>query len=276
MNTSTEITTKTKSSAAVVPSVSTFSPQVFNSRDIILPVIKVRQNSVKNDAMKPFKPGDIVIGGGTDYKQIAGENKTANFVPLSIEKGFIISDVTKNEARVVRYEPYSAAKEVERNFTEGTGRDEKHLRRDSCFIAYVLFCEGLEKQAAMLKRMEKNETVDPGDIALPARIVFKRTGLQAGKVLNTHFLNSASVRQSPAKITFGLKSIEKKNDRGAWFDSEIVKIDTDAKYTPAALLPVCEYWVQSMAKSQFKVVDDTEDDVVDTVSAPIDESKSRF
>lgn len=243
--------------------------QAINFNDIILPVITIRQNQYRKDEMKKFKAGDIVLKPA--LTTIGNEEKGALFVLVGIEKAYRICDVTDGEARTKAYE----SAETDKPFQyEDQGR---LFRRDRCFMAHVLLRESLESQAKMFDRLSKGEMVDPDDFILPARIVFARSSLQAGKVLNTHAeLSRALNNQSPAFITFQLKSSEQSNDRGRWFGFDVTRAPTAVKYTPKELLSACDFWVQTLAKSRFKSAD--EDEIVEEVvsEAPKTPVEERF
>lgn len=245
--------------------------QPIDFRDIILPVVGIRQNQFRKEEMKKLKPGDVVLK--PQNAVIATEEKGAHFVLVGIEKAYRLCDMTEGEAKTRGYE----SAEVEKPFQ--FEQDGRLMRRDRCFIAHVLFREGLDSQAKMFERLNKGEMVDPEDFILPTRIVFARAGLHAGKILNTHAeLSKALNNQSPAFITFSLKSAEKSNDRGHWYVFDVAKADKAVKYTPKELLPACDFWVQTLAKSKFKAHEDEDDVAPDMVpeAAPTDEREAKF
>lgn len=244
--------------------------QGINFNDIILPVVTIRQNQYRKEEMKKFKAGDVVLKPSLEV--IGNEEKGAHFVLVGIEKAYRICDMTDGEAKTKAYE----SAEVEKPFQyEDQGR---LYRRDRCFVAHILLRENLASQAKMFERLAKGELVDPDDFSIPSRVVFARSSLQAGKVLNTHAeLSRVMNNQSPAFITFQLKSIEQSNDRGRWFSFDVSKAPKDVKYTPKELLPACEFWVQTLAKAKFKAAD--EDEVAEEMvseAAPVTDDNARF
>ena len=242
----------------------------INAADIILPSVSLRQNSVRKDFMKPFKPGDMIMR--PENSLIGSLGKAAHFVPISIERCYRICDVTKGEARTIGYEPWGSV-----DLAPEEQRGEIRIRRDRAYVAHVLFRENLGNQLAMFERMESGETVDPSDFTLPCRITFTRASFNAGKILNTHFELSRTVKQSPAAITFALKSIEFTNDKGTWLGFAVEKVkETDMKYTPKELIACCNFWVTSMANaSQFKAHGD--DDEVAGAESHVDAAEeTRF
>lgn len=236
----------------------------INASDIILPGVSIRQNSFRKDFMKGIKPGAMVLR--PDNTTLAELGKPVTFVPISIEKMYRICAITKNEARTIGYEPWG---NVEKASVETRG--DQQIRRDRTFVAHVLFREDLDSQAEMFKRLEKGETVDPSDFTLPCRIVFTRSSLTAGKLLNTFFELSRTIKQNPATISFELKTIESSNDKGNWFSFDVQKVkDQKVKYTPKEFLGACTFWVGAMANaSQLKAHED-DDSVV--VSAEVTQS----
>jgi hypothetical protein len=226
----------------------------INAQDIVLPSITLRQNSFRKDFMKPFKPGDLIMR--PENKLVAKEDKPAMFVPVSIEKCYRICDITK-DVRTIGYEPWGLT-----DLPPEEQRGEIRIRRDRAYVAHVLFREDLEGQAAMFERIKKGETVDPSDFTLPCRIVFTRSSFQAGKVLNTHFELSRPLKQSPASITFQLKSVETTNDKGTWYSLDVQKVkDAKVKYTPKELIDGCNFWVQSMTNASKLKAHEGDDDI---------------
>lgn len=261
----------------LVPQNQTNLPEMFHGkqaidfRDIILPVATIRQNQYRKEEMKKFKAGDIVLK--PQLQAIGNEDKGANFVLVGIEKAYRVCDMTDGDAKTKAYE----SAEVEKPFQfEDNGRI---YRRDRCFVAHILFREGLDAQAKMFERLKAGEMVDPEDFILPTRVVFARKGLHAGKVLNTHAeLSKALNNQSPAFITFQLKSQEMSNDKGHWYVFDVAKADKAVKYTPKELLPAADFWVQTLAKSKFRAHEDDDDVAADMVpeAAPPDDKDARF
>jgi len=263
----TETAVEVKENAALIP----FGGEGvgINAKDIILPSVSLRQNSVRKDFMKPFKPGDMIFR--PDNRLIASLGKDAYFVPVSIEKCYRICDITKSEAKTIGYEPWGSV-----DLAPEEMRGEIRIRRDRAYVAHVLFREDLGNQVEMFKRMENGDTVDPSDFTLPCRITFTRASFQAGKVLNTHFELSRTVKQSPAAITFALKSVEFNNDKGSWLGFAVEKVkESKVKYTPKELIGICDFWVSSMANaSQFKAHED--DDVAAAEVAVDHADEQRF
>lgn len=242
----------------------------LDSRDLVLPTLAVRQNSYKQDYMKKYQAGDIVLR--PQDTKVGGEGKPVLVVPISIEKAYRVNVITgNNEAKTIRFESATVDKDLE---WEENGQ---HYRRDRSFIVHVLLREQLTNQTKMLERLQKGEAVDPDDLVMPVRIVLSRGSLNAGKVLNTHFeMSKALNNQSPALMTFELVTAERKNDKGIWFVFEAKKPTNDTKYTPKEALPVANFWTGLLAKSQLSAYTDEEDTVPTTTAEVVDESKARF
>lgn len=242
----------------------------LNSADIALPHIGIRQNQFEKDYMKKFTPGDIILRPANLL--LANEGKPVYVVPISIRQIDKIMDVSQKKPRFIRYVPYDAS--ADWSYSEKGIQ----FRRDHCFIAYFLLRENLDNQAKMMERLSKGEMVDPDDVALPCQLVFSRSAYNAGKLLNTHFELSAGPLggQTPAFITFELKSVQAKNKDGdSWFTFDIAKADKAVKYTPTDVLPVCNFWVKAMSEQQYKV-QDLDEDIVDAQATVIDEARAQF
>lgn len=241
--------------------------------DIILPSVALRQNQVAKDKMKPFKPGEIILfPNGT---VVADGQKPALFVVVHVEKCFNVSDITDGKPKHVRFEdPYPENKPYE--FRENN----RLHRRDRAFLAHIIFRESLESQANMIEALRRGEFVDPDDLVLPARIIFSRASLNAGRILCDHFGKSLSLKgpdgksQSPAFITFSLKSTEAKNDKGTWYAFDVSKPTKDLKFTPKELMGVCDMWVENLRGNKFKSVGD--EDATSDIEATVADDKVPF
>lgn len=238
-------------------------------KDIILPIVMVRQNTYRKEHMKAFKPGDILAMPGG--RPICKSGEGVEIVPLSITKQYRVLDITNpSDPKQLRYEPWSANKDWE--FTDENGRK---CRRDQCFAVFFIFREHLERQAELMDRAAKGEIVDPDDFALPVRITLTRAAFSgAGKVLNTHFELSRTLRQSPAAMTWVLKSKEMTNEKGNWYIFDAEKATKERKFTPKNLLAAADFWVKTLEAGNVKVAEE-EPDVIDTEIVR-DEASSQY
>lgn len=238
----------------------------LDPREIQIPLVLVRQPTFKKDHMRPFQPGDILKMPGA--VPVCKYKDTVDIVPLAIKKQYRVLDVTKaSEPKQVRYEDWRA--DAEWQFIE----DGKNMRRDQCYSVFFMFREDLERQMGMLSALEKGEIVDPDDFALPCRAVFARAAFQHGKTLSAHFeLSKAANNQSPAAITWCLRSEEKTNEHGTWYIFAVDKAPRERKMTPKELLPAANFWV-SQLQGNVKLVE--EDEVID-IPAARDEEVAAF
>ena len=238
---------------------------ILNPEDIILPIVVLRQNSFKKPYMKAFNAGDAILRPNDEL--LASEGQPVDFVPISIEKLYRVSAINGGEVRTVRYESAVTPKEYEFEELGVTHR------RDLCFVVHALFRNDLADQLEMFENLAKGKIVDPDDFVLPARIVFTRSSRNAGKVLNTHFEMCKAIGQSPATISFQLKTEEVSNDKGNWYTFDVQKIKTKEKYTPENLLPICNFWVKTMASNSFAAHEDEDaaEGVVDAVAVSNEE-----
>jgi len=184
-------------------------------------------------------------------------------VLLGMDKKSMVMDMTNpSQAKFVRYENY--VRDLEWDFTESG----KPMKRYETLIAHILPRESLDKQKGITAAMQKGEYVDPDDLALPIRLTFNKNKpqMQAGKILYTHYEMCKSLNnQSPAGITFMLKTSYQKNDNGSWYAYDVAKADPKIKLTPKELVASCDFWVKTLAVAQFKAHEDTED----AVSSPV-------
>lgn len=240
--------------------------------NIVLPSLTLRQNSYKNPAMKPFKPGDIILRPQNTV--VASEGKSVLFVPLRIQHLYRVYFKDETDTpRTVRWEHYLEGKEWE--FTEGG----QTLWRDRCFVADILLREGLDNQAKMMAKLAADETVDPDDFVLPIRVTFRgqKGYWEGGKVLAGKLEILKVTRQSPASLCFELKTVEHKNDKGIWFDYVVSKpADKALQVTPKELRPTTDFWSATLASTGLKAHEDMEDLAAATTAEPVNESKARF
>ena len=234
----------------------------LDSRDIMLPIIALRQNSYKQDYMEDFNPGDLIKR--PDNVLLAKKGEDVLFVPISIEKIWRIVDVTSaSDIRTIGSEPFAQAN---RDAVLEWETSECKYRRDACWNVHILLLEDLKAQASMMKDLKEGKPVDPDDFTLPARLSFYRSGFQGGKLLNTHFeMCRALNNQSPATKVFALRSTPKKNDMGNWFVLDVAKVtDAKLKKTPAAMLDAANFWVQNLSKRKVEAFSE-EADLVEEV-----------
>lgn len=260
-----ELTTKTTTTALTTAPMAGIDP-----RDILLPILSIRQPTFKNEDLKKFTPGDVILRPAN--VKIATEEKAMAFVLLGMDKKSMVVEVSNpSQPKFVRYENF--VRDLEWDFTEGG----KPMKRYETFIAHILQRENLEKQAGIAKALAAGKYVDPDDIALPIRVTFNKNKaqMQAGKILYTHYEMCKSLNnQSPAGITFMLKTTYQKNDNGSWYAYDVAKADAKIKMTPDDLVAACDFWVKALAMAQFKAHEDTEDTV--TSGPTVDVSETTF
>jgi len=232
----------------------------FNSQDIALPIIVLRQNSYLNPAMEDFNPGEIVRR--PDNVVLAGKGEEVLFVPVGIEKVWRIVDVTElSKTRTIGTEPFTATNARDPlEWEDDNGR----YRRDACFNVHILLLDDLKKQAKMMEALTNGEDIDTDDFTLPSRVTFFRSGYSAGKLVNTHFeMCKALGGQSPATKVFALKSKAMKNDQGNWFALDVTKVaDAKKKKTPKDLMPAATFWVNTLkTKRVVAPAEDVHDEI---------------
>lgn len=245
-----ELTTKTTTELTTATTMTGIDP-----RDILLPILSIRQSTFKNEDLKKFTPGDIILRPANT--KLGTEEKAFPFVLLGMDKKSLVMDVTiPTTPKFVRWENFQHNQPWD--FTE----EGKPYKRYESYIAHILPRESLDKQAAVAKAIAKGEYVDPDDVALPIRVTFNKNKamMQAGKILFTHYEMCKSLNnQSPAGITFMMKTVFQKNDKGNWYAFDIAKADQKIKMTPPELVKACDFWVKALATAAFKSHEDTED-----------------
>jgi len=91
-------------------------------------------------------------------------------------------------------------------------------------------------------------------VSLPYLMTFQRSGLNAGKLLSTHFQVSAMKKVAPASKVFTLQIVKKSYDRHTWY-GPVVEMGRDATQEELA---TAYNWYQQVSKN--KVVADESSD----------------
>jgi len=249
-----------KGSSASVPMLAGLNPDAdFDVSNVILPILTLRQNTYKNEAVKKFHSGDIILR--PDMRVVANEDKVYQVIPLSISMFTkVLEEVTSSETRLVRTEEVDASKPYA--FHEGG----KNLRRDICYMVYFLPVDTAKLQIAAMTK----GTFDADDFVLPLRVTFTRGGLYAGKVIASHFETCKLFNSAPFNKVFDLRSETKTNDKGNWFVYNVtpaLEKDKNMK-TPVDILPIASFWSKTLAKSANVIRVAPEEDSLDVETVP--------
>jgi hypothetical protein len=244
-----------KAGATGMPALAGLNPDAdFDVSNVILPILTLRQNTYKNEAVKKFHAGDIILR--PDMRVVASEDKVFQVIPLSISMFTkVLEEVTSSETRLVRTEEVDPSKPY--TFTEG-GRN---MRRDICYMVYFLPVDAAKLQVAAMTK----GTFDADDFVLPLRVTFTRGGLYAGKVVASHFETCKLFNSPPFNKVFDLRSETKTNDKGNWFVYNMtpaLEKDKNMK-TPVDILPIASFWAKTLAKSANVIRVAPEEDVVE-------------
>lgn len=232
------------------------SSGTINAENFLFPTLSIRQNSVRKQELKAYKPGDLVVS--PTYKKVGDTENAVNIVPLQVDAFYKVTapDLNGNKDKLVRFEKYVAG--APEHFQENS----QVYKREQVYIGHVLFLDQLKKMVKMKEAVAKGEIVDTADFALPTRIIFSRRSKQAARILLSHFETSKIFNQTPAAFVFSLKTTETSNDKGSWFLLEAAKlVDPKEKFTPKDALDTCNQWVKilNVAKT-FKAVDEDADE----------------
>lgn len=232
----------------------------FDISKVILPILTIRQNTYKNEAVKKFRAGDIVLR--PDMRVVADESKVFQVIPLSFTEITKVLEVMGSETRLIKTEAVDPSKEF--SWTEGS----KIFRRDICHIVYFL---PVESAKAQTKAMLAGQ-LDPDDFVLPIRVTFTRGSLHAGKVIGSHFETCKLFNAPSYGKVYDLRSEARSNDKGNWFVFNVtpaLEKDKNMK-TPKDVISIASFWSKVLANSQnsIKVVPEDDTEIVD-VSAEL-------
>lgn len=231
----------------------------FDISKVILPILTVRQNTFKNEAVKKFRPGDVILR--PDMRVIADESKVFQVIPLSFsEITKVLEIVSNSETRLVKTEAVDPTKPF--SWEEG----KRVFRRDICNVVYFLPVGAAKAQAAAMA----NGAMEPDDFVLPIRVTFSRGGLHSGKVIGSHFETCKLFNAPSYGKVYDLRSEPKSNDKGNWFVFNVtpaLEKDKNMK-TPKELLPIAAFWSKVLANSQnnIRVAPEDDTEVVETSS----------
>lgn len=238
----------------------------INPKEIIIPIVQIRQAMFRRDQVKSFVPGDMFKNPG--YEPIAKLGEAVEIVPLAIKKQYRILDVTKaSEPKGVGYEDW--VPDMPWQWEDGGVK----YRRDQTYSVFAMFREDLTRQAEMMERLAKGEIIDPDDFALPFRLALSRAAFPEGKKLASYFEIVKAANQTPAAIVWNLKTVEKKNDMGTWYIFELSKAVKDRKFVPRDLIPAADGWVKVLQSNDVKLAE--ADDDIETIDVP-NQSEERF
>lgn len=231
----------------------------FDISKVILPILTIRQNTYKNDIVKKFRAGEVILR--PDMRVIADETKVFQVIPLSFtEVTKVLEVVSASETKLVKTEPVDTSKPF--SWEEG----KRFFRRDICNVVYFLPVDAARSQAKAMT----SGALDPDDFVLPIRVTFTRGSLHSGKVIGSHFETCKLFNAPSYGKVYDLRSESRSNDKGNWFVFNVtpaLEKDRNMK-TPKDILPLAAFWSKVLANSQnnIKVAPEDDAEIVDVGS----------
>lgn len=165
-------------------------------KDITLPRIFLTQSGSPfiHEANDKLKLGDIIVN--TDYQPIADTNKHVEVVPVRLWKTWIEYKKVGNDKEYVQMYPVTA--QNERQKWDDINEMGETIVRDYCLNFFVV---------------PKVELTN-GTAALPYVITFKRSSLQAGKVIASQMATSMAFGKAPYSNSILLSSAKPTVEKG--------------------------------------------------------------
>lgn len=206
-----QVQTVNQKNELAVPSEGAWGAETADSRDILIPKILLMQGLSQAVADEKASMGDMVdslslevLGSGR------GDGKPVRFVPLFLFKTWVVQEKLGGNKfdfkEIVPFGPDNQDWEWETD-TE---------RRDLTLNFYVLLEKDLDNPAA-----------------LPYVVSFRRTSMQAGKKLSTHFSKCQLAGKPPAASVFELSAKKRENDQGTFFVYDVVQAGDNSKLDTA-------------------------------------------
>lgn len=212
----------------------------FNTQDILIPRLRLMQNTSEEVGDEKFKLGDIVESLSSE--KLAGHDAPIEIVPIHIFKTWrnyrVDGEFKARGGKLVSVTPVTA--ENEKQPWEGTETiDGKSVpvRRDLSYNAYVLLKRDLESNTAF-----------------PLNIVFKRTSANAGKQLVSLIYRLGMMGTPMFGKSVLLSSVKQKKDTNTYAVFEV----KSGSILPKEQGEICLKW-QNIVKTASVRVDEHED-----------------
>lgn len=177
------------------------------------------------------------------------------FVPLFIQKIWVVMEYVGQKSEFRRTEPYTAQNAQAPWTWQENGAKWERNQANNLFA--LLPGDIAKETAARRKLAETGELPDAEDALIPVVIQFTRSSFKVGKEVATHFAKSAAFGVPAAASTLSLYTELVKGEKGSYY---IYKMGPRAK-TPMDHLELAKRWYGVVSKTSLKVDTGTDDDV---------------
>lgn len=222
-----EVVVKEEESTELAMPAGSWGGEGVRADDILIPKILLMQPMSTLVIDEKAVPGEMV--DSVTKEKLGDQKKELEIIPINLFKTWVISKKDGQKFKFVRQEPRNDANDsLPLEYEE----DGETFRRDRVLNFYCL-------KAAEAKNLD----------ALPIVASFRRTSMQAGKSIATHFQRAVMAGKPPACKTLKLLSKKTTNDKGTFYVYEVTTGRDTAKEEERRAFA----WYQQIKKSSLKV-----------------------
>lgn len=205
-----------------------------NAEDIIIPRLMLMQNTSEFVGDGTAKMGDLV--NSQTLEVLGGFDKPVEIMPLKFFKTWRTYDVSGGSPKLSSID--TVTRENERQKPEGIDANGQPFKRYLTFNFLVLLKSEVEAKQSF-----------------PMLVMFKSTGLQAGKALATHFVKQSAFGETSFKRTVLIASSKQKKDTNT-YATFVSRPGNNVENEDH--LYECKKWMSWVSKSSELRVDDME------------------
>lgn len=213
----------------------TMSDVGISAQDLIIPKLLLMQNTSEYVGDGKAQMGDVL--NSQTLEKLGSINEPVNIVPLKLYKTWRVYDMSGRTPTFLRQDPVTPGSE---RLPWEDNENGMPIRRDLCMNYFVLLTKELES----------------GD-AFPMIVSFKRTSMQAGKVLSSHIFKLAYLKRPPFSQSVPLKISRQKKETNTYAVFEIGK-GTDLS---DAMKEAASKWLEVLSTMNYKVDESDEEKV---------------
>lgn len=228
----TELAT-TSSDLPVVPMDQAWGAENVAQESVLIPRLILAQDLTEAVKLGKCRPGAIL--GSDTGEVLANPGESLEFIPIYTFREWEIYDV-EDRGNGKTKDNYRARVRVTRDNENWAAEDfenGKKVKRTKCLNFFVLLTNKID--------------------AMPYLVSFKKSGMNAGKKIATHFYNSGLRKVAPASQAFKLSAVTKSWD-GYTFQAYSVEPSRASSIEEVAK---AYQWYQLFTKSDVQVMEET-------------------
>lgn len=240
---------KEKTTAVAIMAEGSWGAENVDAKDVLIPKILLMQPlSALVAKEEKAKVGDIV--NSTRKSVLAVRGTGVEIIPISTYKTWVLFEKPEGGKEkfkaVVPHTPANEAWPLEEVVGKVT------IKRDRCLNFFCMVV---------------------GDEQLPYLLSFRRTSMNTGKVLSTHFMLSREAKQPPAAKVFKLSSHKVDGEKGTYYVFDL----EESRKTTNEELSSAYRWYKELQASTHKVDDSDLGEAETEAQAPVDvNANTRF